>query len=94
MGNLVGLPGVKGGKIENVPFARSVTGAMKALKKSRAVTGAGSYGAWTVWQADDSEYRCDFSRYMVTKSKASYTTKAKVYQWLKTWLPQAETRPT
>ncbi len=92
MGDLVGLPGVKG-RIENVKYADSVSGAMKAFKTERAVTGAGDFGAWTIWKDDEGRYRCDFSRYCATVNTEMFGTKVGVREWLKKWLPQVHKRP-
>ncbi len=89
MGNLIGLPGVKGGKIADVSFAKSVSGAMKVLRTHRAVTGAGDHGAWTVWRDDDGKYRCDFSRHRVTVNEIVADTKRAVRGWLTAWVPAA-----
>lgn len=88
MGNLINLPGVNGGKIENVRFARSPSGAMAVLKTDRAVTGAGDNGAWTVWRDDEGNYRCEFSRYCATVNGLTCKAKAEVRRWLGEWIPQ------
>ena len=92
MGDLVGLPGVKGGKIKNVKHASSVSGAMRVLRVERAVTGAGDHGAWTVWKDDDVKVRCDFSRHRMTINEVICTTKKQVEEWLREWLPKVDTR--
>lgn len=92
MGNLVGLPGVAGGKIEDVQMASSVSGAMKVLRTDRAVTGAGDHGAWTVWKDDEGAYRCEFQRHYCTLNQSTYTQKKNVQGWLRTWLPRVQER--
>lgn len=90
MGNLINLPGVKGGKIEDVSFASSVSGAMAVLRTERAVTGAGDRGAWTVWRDDAGDFRCEFTRYCITADALTTDTKKAVRQWLTTWIPQSQ----
>ena len=89
MGDLVGLPGVAGGRIKDVQWASSVSGAMRVLLTERAVTGAGDHGAWTVWKDDAGLYRADFSRHHITLSETTFVTKAGVKDWLREWLPKS-----
>lgn len=88
MTNLVGLPGVRAKAIRNVPVASSVSGAMRALRSSRAVMGAGTHGGWTVWTDDVGALRCDFSRNYVTVNRTTLTRKKEVQAWLREWLPK------
>jgi hypothetical protein len=90
MGDLVGLPGVKGGKITNVRYAETVSGAMRILRTDRATTGAGDHGAWTVWKDDDGQFRCDFSRWGMTIAEAKFDKKKDVEAWLREWMPKVE----
>lgn len=88
MSNLVGLPGVRAKAMRNVPIATSVSGAMRALRSSRAVMGAGIHGGWTVWTDDAGALRCDFSRNCVTVNRTTLTRKTEVRAWLHKWLPR------
>lgn len=90
MGDLVGLPGVKGGRIENVRFAQSVSGAMRVLRTGRAVTGAGDDGAWTVYRDDEGCLRCVFHRRHMQLNEATYTKKKNVEAWLREWMPRVQ----
>ena len=92
MGNLVGLPGVVGGTIKDVPMARTVSGALRALRTSRAVTGAGDFGAWTVWKDDAGQWRCDFTRHHSTINEATARTNVEIEAWLREWLPKVQER--
>ena len=89
MGDLVGLPGVAGGRIKDVQWASSVSGAMRVLLTERAVTGAGDHGAWTVWKDDAGLYRADFSRHHITLSEKTFVSRAGVKDWLREWLPKS-----
>jgi len=89
MGDLVGRPGVAGGRIKDVQWASSVSDAMRVLLTERAVTGAGDHGAWTVWKDDAGLYRADFSRHHITLSEKTFVSRAGVKDWLREWLPKS-----
>jgi hypothetical protein len=92
MGNLVGLPGVKGGVIKDVRIARTVSGALRLLRTHRAVTGSGDHGAWTVWKDDAGALRCEFSRWRSPINEATFTKKKDVKAWLLKWMRKCEER--
>lgn len=92
MAEYVGLEGVKGGTIKprGKHFARTVTGFMGVLRKSRVCSSASDNGAVTVWKADDGTYHCDFGRWRSSINHQTFSSKARVRAWLKEYLPQME----
>lgn len=94
MGEYVDLAGVKGGKLKpkGKHFARTVTGFMNILRNGRVCSGAGDYGAATVWIDDEGAYRCSFDRNRVTVNEVCVGTQIQVKRWLKEWLPKMDTR--
>lgn len=84
------LPGVKGGKLKG-PMARTVSDFRSAMVSHRAISSAGDHGAVMVWQDDDDQWRARFMRYQATIDDASFSTKAAVLPWLRTWLPKQHT---
>lgn len=87
MAHFEGLEGVEGGELEG-PIVMGGRAAMKALTRHRIVSGCGDNGAWTVWQDDKGAYRCDFCRHRKTINAAVFTSKSKVLDWLKEYIPQ------
>lgn len=87
---LVDLPGVAGGVIEDAMFAKSVSGAINVLRKHRAATGAGDYGAWTIWRDDNGHIRCEFSRHRMAINETTCRSLNEVRDWLVEWLPMTQ----
>lgn len=89
MPRLIGLPGTDG-PVEAV-FASSVSGFLKALRHSDAVTTASDEGAINVWLADGL-YRCERQCYRTTVNSQAFVSKRKVASWLREQLPKIEKR--
>lgn len=90
MGNLIGLPGVKNGVIEDVKFFQSIEQGMRALRTDRAVTAAADYGAVTVYKDDDDNFRCLFSVHGTDLDDSILTTKKAVKDWLRKFFPKCK----
>ena len=69
-------------------MVRSATGFIDKLKSYRAVISAGDNGSCTVWKDDEGKYRCEFTRYMVTKDAQTFTSLRGVRGWLRDWMPK------
>jgi hypothetical protein len=85
MGELIGLPGVKGG-IRVCEYFRSISGCRRILRDGLAATAAADNGAINVWRDDEGSYRCEAYRYKLTIAAESFSSFAKVADWLKVWL--------
>ena len=89
MSTLINLPGVAGGRIDDVPFFNSVTQAMRLMLKHRACTGAGDHGAMTVYRGDDGRLHCVFHRHCIEIDHTITVSKKDVRRWLVEWYPRA-----
>ncbi|WP_157129859.1 hypothetical protein [Burkholderia pseudomallei] len=87
MSSLINLPGVAGGRIDNVPFFHSVSQALHLLSTYRACTSAGDHGAATVYRGDDGRFHCIFHRRCIELDQTIVTTKKDVRRWLVEWYP-------
>lgn len=88
MSTLINLPGVTGGRIDNVPFFNSVSQAIRLLSTYRACTSAGDHGAVNVYRDDDLRFRCVFHRRCIELDQTIVTTKKDVRRWLAEWYPR------
>lgn len=88
MGSLIGLPGVAGGRIDDVSFFRTVSHAMKLLVTDRAATAAGDHGAVTVYRDDTGKWHCAFHRHWMEVEHTVVERKTDIRSWLLQWLPQ------
>ena len=87
MGTLSELPGVAAQEVE-APTVRTLGGFVGALRAYRAAISAGEHGACTVWRDDAGDYRCEFSRHMVTHDSRRFTNFMAVKSWLREWMPK------
>ncbi|WP_244138732.1 hypothetical protein [Burkholderia sp. BCC1640] len=90
MGSLINLPGVAGGRIDNVPFFNSPAHAVRLLLQHRACTDAGDYGAVSIWRTDDGKWNCLFSRRHVDIEHSTFEYKKDVRAWLDIWHPKID----
>lgn len=84
---LQGLPNVRRPKVRAI-WANTVTGFMIGLRKHRAVTSAGDYGAINVWREDGGMWHCTFCFYQSIRNELTCKTKVEVKKWLIKWLPR------
>lgn len=85
--HLIGLPGVRPGKKIKPVWANTPSGFIAGLKKGRAVTGAGDYGAINLYYDDKRQLRGHFSAWMSIVDGQEFKSKAAALRWLKEWVP-------
>lgn len=80
------LPGVGDERIEGV-IAKTPSGFLAALKRYRACSDGGDHGSVIVYRDDAGAFRCMFMRWKEIEEEQTFTSKSKVREWLKIWLP-------
>lgn len=86
MGQLRGLPGVKGAL--PCQHVSTIDQAMQRIQKRRAVTAAGSRGALNIWRDDRRQLRSEFMRFRISQSREEHANLDSLRRWLDQWWPE------
>jgi hypothetical protein len=81
------MPGVRR-KMIRAQDAKTVSAALRLLRKYRAVHWADDHGAYSVHRGDNGRWFCEFMRWRVSVSRLECGSKREVAAWLKVWLPK------
>lgn len=81
------LPGVRR-KTVSAAEAKTVTAALRLLRKHRCVSWADDCGSYVVHRMDNGRWSCEFMRWRVTVDRLECDTKREIAAWLKVWLPK------
>ena len=93
MGDLIGLDGMAD-DVKDVKFFKTVGAAFVGLKKLRAKTTAGSFGAINIWYDDSGLYRAERCVNGRVVGKVMHKKQMPIANWLKINLPRIHEKRT